>query len=80
MYAEIKWSALESMLASSGSVVALAKIIDDPEIKTVIRTISILKTKITKQPAQQILIQTATKDTEQKVTKPVSPQKTLPST
>ena len=51
--ADTKWAALELMLASSASVVALAKKITKPDTKTVTRTISIPKTKVIKQPAQQ---------------------------
>ena len=48
---ETKWAALELMIASSASVVALAKKMTKPDTKTVTRTISIPKTKIIKQPA-----------------------------
>ena len=41
--AETKWAALELMLASSASVVALAAKMATPETKTVTRTISIPK-------------------------------------
>ena len=47
---ETKWVALELMLASSASVVALAKKMATPDTKTFTRTISIPKTKIIKQP------------------------------
>ena len=70
---------LEFMLASSVSVVELAKKLTKPDTKTVTRTISIPKTKIVKQPAQKTASQTATKDTEQIVTKSVAPQKPLPN-
>ena len=50
---ETKWVALELMLASSASVVALAKKITKPDTKTVTRKISIPKTKVIKQPVQQ---------------------------
>ena len=52
--ADTKWAALELMLASSFSIVALAKKMTKPDTKTVTRTVSIPKTKIIKQPAQQI--------------------------
>ena len=51
--ADTKWAALELMLASSASIVALAKKMAKPETKTITRTISIPKTKVIKQPAQQ---------------------------
>ena len=41
------------MLASSASVVALAKKMTKPDTKTATRTISIPKTKVIKQPVQQ---------------------------
>jgi|TARA_B110000046_G_scaffold141993_1_gene148779 hypothetical protein len=41
------------MLASSAIVVALAKNMTNPDTKTVTHTVSIPKTKIIKQPAQQ---------------------------
>ena len=43
--AETKWAALELMLASSASVVAIAKKMAKPDTKTVTRTISIPKKK-----------------------------------
>ena len=49
---ETKWAALELMLASSASIVALAKKLAKPETKTITRTISIPKTKVIKQPVQ----------------------------
>ena len=48
--ADTKWAALELMLPSSASVVALAKKKTKPDKKTVTRTISIPKTKVIKQP------------------------------
>ena len=51
--ADTKWAALELMLASSASVVALAKKMTKPDTKAVTRTISIPKTKVIKQPVQQ---------------------------
>jgi hypothetical protein len=50
---DIKWAALELMLASSASDVALAKKMTKSDTKTVTRTISIPKTKVIKQPVQQ---------------------------
>ena len=50
---ETKWAALELMLSTSNSVVALAKKVAKPETKTVTRTIAIPKTKIVKQQPQQ---------------------------
>ena len=51
---ETKWAALELMLGTSGSVVALAKKMAKPETKTVTRTVAVPKTKIvTQQPQQQ---------------------------
>ena len=50
---DTKWAALELMLASSASVVALAKKMAKPDTKIATRTVSIPKTKIVKQPAQQ---------------------------
>jgi len=51
--ADPKWAALELMLASSTSVVALAKKMAKPDTKTVTRTISIPKIKVIKQPFPQ---------------------------
>ena len=50
---ETKWSALELMLGTSASVVALAKKMAKPQTKTVTRTIAVPKTKIIKQPSPQ---------------------------
>ena len=50
---ETKWAALELMLSTSNSVVALAKKMAKPETKTVTRTVSIPQTKVVKQPQQQ---------------------------
>ena len=51
---ETKWAALELMLGTSSSVVALAKKMAKPETKTVTRTVAVPKTKIvTQQPQQQ---------------------------
>jgi hypothetical protein len=48
--ADTKWVALELMLASSASVLALVKKMTKPDTKTVTRTVSIPKTKVIKQP------------------------------
>ena len=52
--ADTKWAALELMLASSASVVALARKMAKPDTKTITRKISIPKTKVIKQPARQV--------------------------
>jgi hypothetical protein len=49
--ADTKWAALQLMLASSSSVVALAKKMTKPDTKTATRTVSFPKTKIIKQSA-----------------------------
>jgi hypothetical protein len=73
---ETKWAALELMLSTSNSVVALAKKVAKPETKTVTRTIAIPKTKIVKQqPQQQALL----KDTEPTDFTPIRPQPSLPN-
>ena len=78
--AETKWAALELMLASSASIVALAKKMAKPETKTktVTRTISDSKTKIIKQPVQQPS-KPAANDAARTAIKPISPQKLLPN-
>ena len=43
---ETKWAALELILSTSNSVVALAKKMAKPEAKTVTRTVAVPKTKI----------------------------------
>ena len=53
--ADTKWAALELMLASSASFVALARKMTKPYTKTVTRKISIPKTKVFKQPVQQAI-------------------------
>ena len=58
---ETKWATLELMLGTSGSVVALAKKMAEPETKTVTRTVAVPKTQIVKQQPQQ---QTTPKDAE----------------
>ena len=73
---ETKWAALELMLGASGSVVALAKKMANPEPKTVTRTVAAPKTKIVKQEPQQ---QTTPKDTEPTDFTPIRPQPPLPN-
>ena len=71
---ETKWAALELMLGTSSSVVALAKKMAKPETKTVTRTVSVPKTKIVTQQPQQ---QAAPKDTERTDFTPIRPQPPL---
>ena len=73
---ETKWIALELMLSTSSSVVALAKKMAKPETKTVTRTVAVPKTKIVKQEPQQ---QTKPRDTERKDFTPIRPQPPLPN-
>ena len=73
---ETKWAALELMLSTSNSVVALAKKMAKPETKTVTRTVAVPKTKIVKQEPQQ---QTTPKDTERTNFTPILPQPPLPN-
>jgi len=73
---ETKWAAIELMLGTSGSVVALAKKMAKPETKTVTRTVAVPKTKIVTQQPQQ---QTPPKDTERTDFTPISPQPPLPN-
>ena len=75
---ETKWAALELMLASSTSVVALAKKMTKQDTKTVTRTISIPKTKVIKQPVQQAS-KPAANDAARTAIKPITPQKPLPN-
>jgi len=73
---ETKWAALELMLGTSSSVVALAKKMAKPETKTVTRTVAVPKTKtVTQQPQQQ----TTPKDTERTDFTPIRPQPPLPN-
>ena len=71
-----KWAALELILASSVSVVALAKKMTRPDTKPVTRTVAVPKTKIVKQEPQQ---QSTPKDTERTDFTPVRPQPPLPN-
>ena len=73
---ETKWAALELMLSTSNSVVALAKKMVKPETKTITRTIAVPKTKIVKQQTQP---QTTPKDIERKDFTPIRPQPPLPN-
>ena len=75
---DTKWAALELMLASRASIVAIAvaKKITKPNTKTVTRTISIPKTKVIKQPVQQPSKSTAN-DAARTVIKSITPQKPL---
>ena len=67
-------AALELIVPSSVSVVALAKKMTKPETKTVARTVAVPKTKIVK---QQIPQQTTPKDTERTDFAPIRPQPPL---
>ena len=73
---ETKWAALELMLSTSNSVVALAKKMAKPETKTVTRTVDVPKTKVVK---QQTPPQTMPKDTERTDFTPIRPQPPLPN-
>ena len=75
---ETKWVALELMLASSASVVALAKKMTKPDTKTVTRKISIPKTKVIKQPVQQASKPVANNAVRTAIN-PITPQKPLPN-
>ena len=72
-----KWAALELMLSTSASVVALAKKMAEPETRTVTRTVGVPKTKIVKQPSPQQ--QATPKDTERTDFAPIRPQPPLPN-
>ena len=74
--ARTKWAALELMLSTSNSVVALAKKMAKPETKTVTRTVAVPKTKIVKQQTPQ---QTTPKDPERTDFTPIRPQPPLPN-
>ena len=75
---ETKWAALELMLASSASVVALAKKMTEPDTKIITRTISTPKTKVIKQPVQQAG-KPAAIDAVRTAVNPITPQKPLPN-
>ena len=74
---ETKWTALELMLSTSSSVVALAKKMTKPKTKTVTRTVSIPKTKIVKQREPQLSTSSTPNDTERTDTQPIRPQPPL---
>ena len=81
---ETKWAALELMLSTSNSVVALAKKMAKPETKTVTRTVSIPQTKVVKQPQQHSTQPSTTKngpndDTDTAALASVRPQPPLPN-
>ena len=76
--ADTKLAALELMLASSASVVALAKKMTKPAAKAVTRNISIPKTKVIKQPVQQ-KNEPAANGAVRTAVNPITPQKPLPS-
>ena len=73
---ETKWAALELMLGTSNSVVALAKKMAKPETKTITRTVAAPKTKIVTQQPQQ---KTTPKDAEPTDFTPIRPQPPLPN-
>ena len=73
---ETKWAALELMLSTSASVVALAKKMVQPKTNTETRIIAVPKTKIVKQQPQQ---KTTPKDTERTDFTPIRPQPPLPN-
>ena len=73
---ETKWAALELMLSTSNSVVALAKKMAKPETKTVTRAVAVPKAKIVKQQTPQ---QMTPKDTERTDFAPIRPQPPLPN-
>ena len=73
---ETRWAALELILGTSASVVALAKKMAKPETKTVTRTLAVPKTKIVRQEPQQ---QTTPKATERTDFIPIRPQPPLPN-
>ena len=73
---EKKCVAIELMLSTSSSVVALAKKMAKPETKTVTHTVAVPKTKIVKQQSPP---QTTPKDTERTDFTPIPPQPPLPN-
>ena len=75
---ETKWAALELMLSTSSSVVALAKKMTKPDTKAVTRKISVPKTKVIKQPVQQTS-EPAANDAARTAINSISPQKPLPN-
>jgi len=73
---ETKWAALELILGTSSSVVALAKKISKPEKNTVTRIVAAPKTKPVKQQPQQ---KTTHKSAERTDFTPIRPQPPLPN-
>jgi hypothetical protein len=73
-----KWAALELILSTSNSVVALAKKMAKPVTKTVTRTVAVPKTKVIKQPIQQTSKPPANVAARTAI-KPITPQKPLPN-
>ena len=73
---ETKWAALEFMLGTSSSVVALAKKMASPKTKTVTRAVAVPKTKIVKQRTPP---QMTPKDIERTDFTPIRPQPPLPN-
>ena len=71
-----KWAALELILSTSNSVVALAKKMAKPVTKTVTRAVAVPKTKVIKQPIQQTSKPPAN-DAVRTAIKPITPQKPL---
>ena len=76
--AETKWAALELMLGTSYSIGALAKKMATLNTKNITRTISIPKTKVIKQPAQQTN-KPAANNAARTAIEPITPQKPLPN-
>ena len=76
MDADTKWVALELMLSSSASVLALAKKMTKPDTKTVACTISVPKTKVIKQPVKKTS-KSVKNDTVRTAIKTITPQKPL---
>ena len=76
---ETRWAALELMLGTSNSVVALARKMTKPEkkTKTTKRTVPVPKTKPVKPKLQQQ--KTSPKDKERKDFSPIRPQPPLPN-
>ena len=73
---ETKWAALELMLGTSATVVAIAKKMAKPETKAMTRTVAVPKTKIVKQQTQQ---QAKPRDTKRTDFTPIRLQPPLPN-
>ena len=73
---ETKWAALELMLSTSSSVVALAKKMAKPETKTVTRTVSIPQNQNNKAATTTAI---KPNDTERASSEPIRPQPPLPN-